>query len=59
MHLTMEDIYNKGLEFGKAENRIEVAISMLKEKLPLELIVKITSLRTDKVLDLQKTLACE
>ncbi|MCF0105248.1 MAG: Rpn family recombination-promoting nuclease/putative transposase [Holdemanella sp.] len=46
----------EGKTEGKQENRVEVAIGMLKEKLPLDLIVKISSLSMEKVLELQKTL---
>ncbi|MCF0107337.1 MAG: hypothetical protein HUJ53_11290, partial [Holdemanella sp.] len=60
MHLTMEDIYNEGLDFGKAEgkaeNKIETAISMLKKNFSIKDIMEICQLSKDKVLELQKTL---
>ena len=60
MHLTMEDIYNEVLDFGKsegkAENKIETAISMLKKNFSIKDIMEICQLSKDKVLELQKGL---
>ena len=40
---------------GKKEGKIEIAIKMLKEGLDIDLIDKITSLRKDKIENLNKS----
>lgn len=51
-------IYEQGMEHGMErgieKNRLETALSMLKENLPLDMIARITNLSLDKIKSLQK-----
>ena len=44
----------RGMERGIEKNRLETALSMLKENLPLDMIARITNLSLDKIKSLQK-----
>ena len=47
----------EGRKEGKKENQIDTAKKMLAEKLPIELIVRISGLSLSEIEDLQKQLA--
>ena len=42
-------------EEGKIEGKLEIAKKMLEEKIPIEMIIKITGLSNDEILKIQKS----
>ena len=54
MERGMERGMKRGMERGIEKNRLDTALSMLKENLPLDMIARITNLSLDKIKSLQK-----
>jgi predicted transposase/invertase (TIGR01784 family) len=44
----------KGMEKGKLEDKIEIALNMLKDKMPIEVVSKYTGLSIDQIIQLKK-----
>ena len=44
-----QNFFEEGIEKGKIEGKIEIARKMLKEKLPIRMIEKLTGLSKEKI----------
>ena len=44
--------FEEGLEQGRNEGKVEMILSMLREKMPLEMIAKVSNLSLEKVREL-------
>ena len=53
--LFREAVFEDGLEQGLEQGRISAVLNMLKEKLPLEMIARISEMSVEKIREIGKT----
>lgn len=53
--LFCEAVFEDGLEQGLEQGRISAVLNMLKEKLPLEMIARISEMSVEKIREIGKT----
>nr|WP_167535621.1 monoheme cytochrome c [Centipeda periodontii] len=47
-----EGVYRDGVEYGLEQGRMETVLALLREKMPLDLIARVTKLSAEKIQDI-------